>query len=120
MEQKKENYETLYKSKKLNKIFTNLKQLEEEERIFDEKMAAKEKKDQERKEAADKVKEAYEEARAKRIEADKLMREFLQQYGSWHETISIGDPNLYQNYLDATMNTINNMITSIPRFFITK
>ena len=79
-------------SEKLNKLFNTEEELINEEKVLEEKEAAKNALKEKRAERAKEVEEAYKVAREAKEKADKILQEFLKDYGNYHYTIASGHP----------------------------
>ena len=77
-----------YYSTKLNRLFDTVEELEEAEKVYDDKLKEAEKAKAERAEAAKKVEEAYKLAEETKKAADDLLTEFCKKYGAYHSTIT--------------------------------
>ena len=87
-----------YYSETLNKLFNSPKELEKAEQQHKDKLAAEELKAQQLKEArstrAKEVEEAFKKANEASKEANRLLNEFLQDYGTYHTTIRDAVPTV--------------------------
>lgn len=78
-----------YYSEKLNRLFDSAEDLKAEEKAVEEKRA-QEAKRQERLKSERKAR--AKEIEDKQIELQKLMNDFLQDYGTYHFSVSFGSP----------------------------
>ena len=103
-EVKEESYDVVYRSKLLNKEFTDLEELKKAEADYNAVHEVEIKKAEERKAAAKEIEEAYKHAMAVRKEAKEAIRkadeeyyklrdEFVNKYGSYHVSYSNKDGN---------------------------
>lgn len=76
-----------YYSDSLKKLFDSVEELEEAEAAKEEELAAEKAKKEERKKEAEAVELAYKKANEAYVDANKLMQEFVEKYGSYHQTI---------------------------------
>lgn len=74
-------------SKKLNKVFDTVAELEAAEKELSEKELAEKKKKEERSARAKEVEEAYKKVDEAKKVADDLLEAFIKDYGSYHTSV---------------------------------
>ena len=88
-------------SKKLNKVFDTVAELEKAEGESDKKALVEKKKKEERATRAKEVEDAYKAVAAAQDRADKLLNKFIEDYGSFHTSVSEVRPtNLFDLFFN--------------------
>lgn len=77
-----------YYSEKTNQVYENVEELENAEQKFDEQRKILADKKARREERAKAVEKAFEEAEVATQKANELLREFIEDYGSFHTTLT--------------------------------
>lgn len=89
-----------YYSEKTKKYYDDEKSCVSAEKEYDKAHAVELRKTEERKEAAKKVEDAYKKAVEAREEYNKILNEFLDEYGSYHMTVTDRVPT-FSNLFDT-------------------